>query len=44
MKEKIAYRSCPVSVFDQLTVAELLENGTFERNLNRIKRKQRRNI
>lgn len=42
LKEKIAWRSCPVSVMDQLTVAELLENGSFERNLNRVKRRQHR--
>jgi GntR family transcriptional regulator/MocR family aminotransferase len=42
MKERIGFRSCPVSVFDQLTVAELLENGSFERNLNRIKRQAHR--
>lgn len=40
MKQRISYRSCPVSIVDQLTVAELIENGSFERNLNRIKRKR----
>ncbi len=39
---RISYRSCTVSTLDQLVVAELLNNGTFERNINRIKRDLRR--
>ncbi|MEE8806814.1 MAG: PLP-dependent aminotransferase family protein [Lactimicrobium sp.] len=38
---KIADLSCNVSTFDQLTVAQLLNNGGFERHLNRVKRQQR---
>lgn len=38
---EIADLSCNVSTFDQLTVAELLNNGSFERHLNRVKRQQR---
>lgn len=42
MKEKIRDRSCPVPVFEQLTLAELLNNGSFERNLNRERRRLRK--
>ncbi len=40
--EKLQNRACTVSTLDQLVVAELLNNGAFERNLNRIKRNLRR--
>lgn len=36
-----SFRSCTVSEFMQLVVAELLNNGSFERNLNRIRRKRK---
>lgn len=35
--------SCSVPTLDQLVLAELLNNGSFERNLNRIRRKIRKN-
>lgn len=35
-----SFRSCTVSEFMQLIVCELLNNGSFERNLNRIRRKR----
>lgn len=35
--------SCTVPTLDQLVLAELLNNGSFERNLNRIRRKIRKN-
>ena len=36
-----SFRSCTVSEFMQLVVCELLNNGSFERNLNRIRRKRK---
>ena len=36
-----SFRSCTVSEFMQLVVAELLNNGSFERNLNHIRRKRK---
>ena len=36
-----SFRSCTVSEFMQLVVAELLNNGSFERNLNHIRRKKK---
>lgn len=38
----VAFRVCGVSAFDQMVVAELMENGSFERHLNRVKRQMRR--
>lgn len=35
-----SFRSCTVSEFIQLVITELLNNGSFERNLNRIRRKR----
>lgn len=35
-----SFRSCTVSEFMQMVVTELLNNGSFERNLNRIRRKR----
>ena len=40
--EELGFRSCPVSVYIQLVVAELLENGDFERHINRIRRRRRK--
>ena len=39
--EKIGFYACPVPVLEQLVVAELIENGDFERHINRIRRKNR---
>lgn len=38
-----SFRSCTVSEFIQMVVCELLNNGSFERNLNRIRRKRNKN-
>ena len=40
--EMLRFRSCTVSTLSQLTIAELLNNGSFERHLNRLRRKQRK--
>ncbi len=39
---KLGFYSCPVPVFDQYVIAELLRNGDFERHINRERRKRRR--
>ena len=36
------FYSCTVSVFEQYIVAEFINNGDFERHINRIRRKRRR--
>lgn len=40
-RKKIGFYACPVPVLEQLVVAELIENGDFERHINRIRRKNR---
>ena len=40
--EMLDFYSCPVPTYIQLTVARLIENGDFERHINRIRRKKRK--
>ncbi len=40
--EKLGFYSCTVPIYDQFVLAELIKNGDFERHLNRIRRKKRR--
>lgn len=40
-EERIGFYSCTVPVFEQLVLAELVENGDFERHINRVRRKRR---
>ncbi len=43
-EEKLGFYSCTVPVFDQYVLAELLHNGDFERHINRIRRKKRKEL
>lgn len=40
--EKLGFYSCTVSVFEQYLLAELINSGEFERNINRIRRAKRK--
>ena len=40
-EKKLGFYSCPVPVTEQYLLAELLENGSFERHINRVRRKNR---
>ena len=40
--EKLGFYSCTVPVFEQYVLAELINNGDFERNINRIRRMRRK--
>ena len=40
-ERNIGFYSCTVPVFDQLVLAEFISNGSFERHINRIRRKKR---
>lgn len=40
-EEKLGFYSCPVPIFDQYVLAELLKSGDFERHINRVRRKRR---
>lgn len=39
--QKIGFLSCPVPVYDQYIVAELIETGNFERHINKVRRQRR---
>ena len=40
-EEKLGFYSCTVPVFEQYLITELINNGDFERHINRIRRKKR---
>ena len=40
-EEKIGFYACPVPMLEQLVVGELIENGDFERHINRVRRQIR---
>ncbi len=42
--EKIGFYSCTVPVFEQYVLAEFINNGDFERHINRIRRKRRQEM
>lgn len=39
--EKVGFYSCTVPVFEQYVLAEFINNGDFERHINRVRRKLR---
>ncbi len=41
-EEKLGFYSCTVPVFEQYVLAELIENGDFERHINRTRRMRRK--
>ncbi len=41
-KEKLGFYSCTVPTFMQYVLTELIENGDFERHINRVRRKKRK--
>lgn len=42
VKERIGFYSCPVPVLEQYILAELINNGDFERHINKVRRNRRR--
>lgn len=42
-EKAVGFYSCTVPVLEQFVLAELLENGAFERHINRVRRKRRNN-
>ncbi len=41
-REKAGFCSCSVPSFEQVVLAELLNNGEFERHINRVRRQERK--
>ncbi len=42
-EQRLGFYSCTVPVFEQYVLAELINNGDFERHINRERRKRRKN-
>ena len=42
--DKLGFYSCTVPVFEQYVLAEFINNGDFERHINRVRRKRRQEI
>lgn len=42
--KRLGFYSCTVPVFEQYVLAKFIENGDFERHINRIRRKRRRSL
>ena len=40
--ERMGFYSCTVPTFEQLVLAQLISNGDFERHINRVRRKKRK--
>lgn len=43
-REKMSFYSCPVSAFEQYTLAKFISEGYFERHINRVKKFVYRNL
>ena len=43
-REKVGFYACPVPVFEQYVLAELLDGGEFERHVHRVRRALRKSI
>lgn len=43
-QEKLGFYSCTVPTFIQYVLAELIHNGDFERHINRVRRKKRKEL
>ena len=43
-QEKIGFSSCTVPTFEQYVLTELLNNGNFERHINRVRRNKRKEL
>lgn len=43
-QEKLGFFSCTVPTFEQYVLTELLNNGDFERHINRVRRNKRKEL
>lgn len=43
-EERLGFLSCTVPTFEQLVLADLLDGGEFERHINRVRRKKRKEL
>ena len=42
-EKRAGFYSCTVSAFEQYIIAEIIENGDFERHINKVRRQRRKN-
>ena len=42
--KKLGFYSCTVPTFEQYVLAELINSGNFERHINRVRRKMRKEL
>ena len=42
--KRLGFLSCTVPTFEQLVIAKLIENGNFERHINRVRRSKRKEL
>ena len=43
-QKRVGFYSCSVPTFEQLVIADFISSGNFERHINRVRRKNRREI
>ena len=43
-EERLGFYSCSVPTFEQYVISELISNGDFERHINRVRRKRRKEL
>lgn len=43
-RERVGFYSCTVPAFEQYVLAELIDRGEFERHINRVRRKKRKEM
>lgn len=43
-QKRVGFYSCSVPTFEQLVIADFISSGNFERHINRVRRKSRREI
>lgn len=43
-EKKLGFYSCTVPTFEQFVIAELISNGDFERHINRVRRRKRKEM
>lgn len=41
-REKVGFYACPVPTLEQYVIAEIINNGDFERHINRVRRNKRK--
>ena len=43
-EQRLGFYSCTVPVFEQYVLAQLLQNGDFERHINRVRQAKRKHM